>query len=403
MAPNHRAAPRSEQRAVSPVRPAIVIHADWGSRRAARWKAIAGRNADGYYALAPEPVGAPGRLIPDIAVALGAGESGLVGFDFPIGLPHGYAERVGAENFLAFLRNLGRGGWQDFYDVAALPGEVSPIRPFYPLRPGAAKQEHLLAGLGVTGRDKLLRLCERGSPERPEASPLFWTLGGKQVGKGAIVGWRDVLAPAIADEALDIVVWPFDGPLATLFRPGRVVVAEPDPAEFYRHLGINFGGRKKRERSARRANAGALIAWATRAGVAIRAELREQIESGFENDDAFDAVVGLFGMLNVVLGHRPSGEPDDDVVRRIEGWMLGQDGSQTMPATHEGERPRTRDELARTLAEVSHATWMRQANRDKGVPLEKLSAEVAEHDLERAEDTVRELERLRIVRFPVDS
>jgi len=35
-------------------------------------------------------------------------------------------------------------------------------------------------------------------------------------------------------------------------------------------------------------------------------------------------VVGLLGMLNVVLGRRPSGEPDDPLVRRLEGWILGQ-------------------------------------------------------------------------------
>ena len=39
--------------------------------------------------------------------------------------------------------------------------------------------------------------------------------------------------------------------------------------------------------------------------------------------DGFDAVVGLLGMLNVVLQARPPGEPDDPEIRAIEGWMLG--------------------------------------------------------------------------------
>jgi hypothetical protein len=58
--------------------------------------------------------------------------------------------------------------------------------------------------------------------------------------------------------------------------------------------------------------------------------LIDEIEDGFGpggGDDRFDAAVGLFGMLNVVLGRRPSGEPDDPVVRRIEGWILGQSAS----------------------------------------------------------------------------
>ena len=37
----------------------------------------------------------------------------------------------------------------------------------------------------------------------------------------------------------------------------------------------------------------------------------------------FDAVIGLFGMLNAVLGHRPAGAPDDQLVRRAEGWIFG--------------------------------------------------------------------------------
>jgi len=37
-----------------------------------------------------------------------------------------------------------------------------------------------------------------------------------------------------------------------------------------------------------------------------------------------DAVVGLFGMLNVVLGHRVPGEPIDAVTGAVEGWILGQ-------------------------------------------------------------------------------
>jgi hypothetical protein len=54
----------------------------------------------------------------------------------------------------------------------------------------------------------------------------------------------------------------------------------------------------------------------------------------------------------------------------------------------------TRDELVRRLAEVSHKTWMRQKVRDQGAAEADLPVEVKEHDFERAEDTVRELERL---------
>jgi hypothetical protein len=56
----------------------------------------------------------------------------------------------------------------------------------------------------------------------------------------------------------------------------------------------------------------------------------------------------------------------------------------------------TRDELVRRLAEVSHKTWIKQKVRDQGALEGDLSIEVAEHDLERAEDAVWELERLGI-------
>jgi len=54
----------------------------------------------------------------------------------------------------------------------------------------------------------------------------------------------------------------------------------------------------------------------------------------------------------------------------------------------------TREELVRRLAEVSHRSWIKQKVRDYGAVESDLSTEVHEHDLERAEDTVQELERL---------
>jgi hypothetical protein len=60
-----------------------------------------------------------------------------------------------------------------------------------------------------------------------------------------------------------------------------------------------------------------------------------------------------------------------------------------------------RAELVARLAEVSHLTYVRQKNRDHGVPLSELSLGVTAHDRERAEDTVAELERLGVYREDV--
>jgi len=208
-------------------------------------------------------------------------------------------------------------------------------RPFYSQfsrRKGEARLSHLLDGLGLEASD-LRRRCEQARPGRRAASPLFWTVGGQQVGKAAISGWKDVLGPALCS-GLDVAVWPFSGSLFKLFRPGRMVIAETYPAEFYTHLGVRFSANRHGEKSGKRvqqdraANAPVLFAWTRAAHVRLAPALRAELQDGFgasaDGEDRFDATVGLLGMLNVVLKRRSPGEPNDEVVHRIEGWILGQ-------------------------------------------------------------------------------
>jgi hypothetical protein len=54
----------------------------------------------------------------------------------------------------------------------------------------------------------------------------------------------------------------------------------------------------------------------------------------------------------------------------------------------------TREQLVQRLAEVSHRIWMRQKAEALRKQLESIPADVTEHDRERAEETVQELERL---------
>jgi hypothetical protein len=258
-----------------------------------------------------------------------AGEQGilLIGFDFPIGLPEAYARRAEVGDFLAALLELGRGDWARFYKLAEQPDDIGLRRPFYPYRPGGTSMQHLLDGLGLESKGDLLRRCERAYPGRNAASPLFWTLGAKQVGRAAIIGWREVLTPALTS-ASPVVIWPFHGRFRNLLAPGRTVVVETYPAEFYRHLGVDLGQGGKRSQAARRAAATTLLRWADDAEVDVTPASRNGIEDGFgqhgDGEEPFDAIVGLFGMLNVVLGRRAPGEPEDEHTRKIEGWMLGQ-------------------------------------------------------------------------------
>ena len=71
-----------------------------------------------------------------------------------------------------------------------------------------------------------------------------------------------------------------------------------------------------------------MLDWASAAGVQLAAAMAADIRDGFgaaaNGEDRFDTTVGLFGMLNVALGLRPPGDPAERVLRRVEGWILGQ-------------------------------------------------------------------------------
>ena len=318
--------------------PNLVVHADWGSDSKKRWMARAVLEDGAYTALPPELVGPPTSLVARLRHAAGSGGRVFVGFDFPIGLPTFYARRAGVSDFPRFLLQAGIGEWADFYSVAARAEDVSLRRPFYPMGSrvkGDVNRQHLIDGIGADSLHDLLRGCERRTEQRGDASPLFWTLGGKQVGKAAIIGWRDVLAPALLALSDSVALWPFHGSLPDLLERVGVVVAETYPAEFYNHLGVRFPPSRRGEKSGkrtqrdRRANKDALKGQASNLRVTLDSGMLARIDEGFgpkqDGEDPFDAVVGLLGMLNVLLGGRAVDEsrwPEE--VRKIEGWILGQ-------------------------------------------------------------------------------
>jgi hypothetical protein len=56
----------------------------------------------------------------------------------------------------------------------------------------------------------------------------------------------------------------------------------------------------------------------------IRRRVQDGLSPGPDGEDEFDAVIGLLGMIAVITGVIPSGEPGDDpAVTSIEGWILG--------------------------------------------------------------------------------
>jgi hypothetical protein len=312
--------------------PVMVAHADWSMHPSKRWLAKATlRPSRRYFALPPEPV----KSLIDLFARLGSSGEGaiLLGVDFPIGLPRTYADRAGIDDFVAFLPQFGVDPWHDFYKVANHSAEICIARPFYPHasgKKGAVSVSHLLKGLGMAAPDELRRRCDRATPARPAASALFWTLGAKQVGRAAIAGWRELLVPALRN-GLDLAMWPFHGDLDRLLHSHRYVIAETYPAEVYRHLSLPLigpGGGSKRRQESRRNCTDVLLAFAGHAGIDLDGRMDAAIRDGFgpkeDGEDPFDATVGLFGMLNVVLGLRRCVVPDDRAATRIEGWILGQ-------------------------------------------------------------------------------
>lgn len=80
---------------------------------------------------------------------------------------------------------------------------------------------------------------------------------------------------------------------------------------------------------------------------------------------------------------------------RLRGSADVQAGDAVTP---EGSNMNRQDIVAR-LAEISHATWMTQKSRNEGVRFDDLDPAVTDHDRERAENTVAELERLGVLRL----
>jgi len=300
----------------------IAAHADWSVAPGKRWAAIARREAEAWRMDAPRLVGD----VPGFAESLrGAGVPAVLGLDLPLGVPRHYAIQRRESGFVDFLS--ARHGDARFFTVNDMLETVGLAAPFYPMRgvKGMTRASHA-AALGLPDADSLHRWCDRATATRPAGAPPFWTLGANQSGKAAITAWRDWLAPALAAGApLDI--WPFAGPLHGLLRTGRLAVAEVYPAEALRQLGLKLAG-SKRDRAARLALAEPLFEVMAGLRVAPSPETAATLRDGFGADaageDRLDCTLGLLALIAVLDGVREDTIPGDEMVRRWEGWVLGQ-------------------------------------------------------------------------------
>lgn len=303
----------------------FLAHADWSWSPRKRWVSVARRTDGRWQVDAPVRVGDIEEFLSELVLPSPAASRRLVGFDFPIGVPKAYGRLTGQKNFLDLLKSLGTESWAEFFQVAERPEQISIKRPFYPYRPGGTTRSHLHDGLGLSDF-ALLRCCERRTDQRRAACSLFWTLGGQQVGKAAICGWKEVLRPAVQQ---GVRLWPFEGSLEELAKVEGSVIAETYPGEAYAHIGVRFkSGQSKQRQSDRQDKADAILNWAAAWNVDLSDLARSVVADGFgpkkSGEDPFDAFVGLLAMIELVDGRRSEGMAGDPAVQLWEGWILGQ-------------------------------------------------------------------------------
>jgi hypothetical protein len=315
---------------------ARLIHSDWSTSPRKRWAVAAVREKTLWRVATPSPAGDTKMFL---SYLLEGPCPTLAGFDFPIGLPESYGQKTPLGDFCSALDAFGSGLWSDFYNVAEAANEISIFRPFYPQRSSStARQVHLIEAHGCSSIEELRRRCEQATVSRRAACSLFWTLGGNQVGKAAISGWREIISPA---RRLGAQIWPFEGSLEVLAKTGGLVVAETYPAEAYGHVGVRFAaGESKRRQNDRAKFAPGILIWARSNNVLLAPDLVSLLDDGFgpraDGEDAFDAVMGLFGMIEVIDGRRPEGPLHES---KWEGWILGQSDEHGTSALAEQRSP----------------------------------------------------------------
>jgi hypothetical protein len=305
--------------------PLLAAHCDWSVSPSKRWMAVGMNHGNGWLLFFPEQVKNTSHFFEHLHQRVGRESTIIAGFDFPIGLPWQYGWQTGMPDFKTFLAQLGKNAWSRWFDVAETRADISIHRPFYPQRPGSTKQHHLFEALGLPDRNALLRACEHATSERNAACMLFWTLGGNQVGKAALSGWRDILMPNLDKAAF----WPFDGCFTDLKNSKRRIIAETYPANVYPHIGISRLPRwSKRKQEGRKLQAQRILNHLDRSLLAIDDELRRYIDDGFGSagcaEDQFDAFTGLLGMIDVIDGRLKAAPVLDDKARMWEGWIFGQ-------------------------------------------------------------------------------
>jgi hypothetical protein len=136
----------------------------------------------------------------------------------------------------------------------------------------------------------------------------------------------------LVDHHLNLKIWSFSGSLAHLCRSENIIVVETYPAEFYNHLSLSLLSPTEK------ASADVwiacffavqLIIWAETYNLDLDDSIKNSVMDGFgdmpDGEDRLDAFIGLYGMINVVLGYHNFWEPNIHYISKIEGLIFGQE------------------------------------------------------------------------------
>jgi hypothetical protein len=263
-----------------------LVHSDWSVASDKCWTAVARRSRRGWRVESLQRTPPSDQFLECL---FDPTRRTLAGFDFPIGLPAFYLDKMGWE-FRGLLSAPDSVRARRFFDAVDTLFDVSPDRPIYRRHPKGGRRADFLRGLGCDDFDHLLRACDRATKTRSRAESIFWTVGAKQVGKAELSGWREMLIPALRRGAC---LWPFDGALSSL-DSNVLTIAETYPAEAYQHIGMRRTIRK-RSQQGRSAGCGIMLEWGSRHGIAFSSEINTCMQQGFgergDGEDPFDALV----------------------------------------------------------------------------------------------------------------
>ncbi|WP_338187206.1 methyltransferase type 12 [Thalassospira tepidiphila] len=302
-----------------------IWHADWSLSAKGRWVAKATRTEVGWQIHAIEPVGMLHQFRQSLANH-GKTDALWLGLDMPIGFLDTWYDGANVKDLMSLLRLLETGEWQEFFDVCQSPDEIRHTRPFYPQSSGikgSVKRDHLIKALDLTDFDDLHRACEFPTTQRNAACPPFWTLGANQVGKGMLHGLKHLIMPGHAD---GFNIWPFSGDLGTCCKSPGVTLIETYPGEIYGWL-TDTSELTKSIQESRKKYLHQLRDNASKKGIEISPSVWADISDGFGpdhgKDDAFDALIGVMGLIEIAEGRRPEHLPRTPSVLNREGWIVG--------------------------------------------------------------------------------